>query len=711
MPIELEQYTEWLDEISNQPPWRSQADKESDYYDCNQLDSDLLHRMRMLGIPPAIEPIIASTIDGVVGIEAKGRLDWQVVAERGGEADEVAAAIGRELHVAERKTRADAACAAAFAEQIKVGLGWVEVGRESNPYQFPFRVRPVHRNEIWFDWSSAFDDLSDARYLLRRKWVDRDMIKLMFPKHQALIDNAGNGWTSIGQLMSEDGGSTDLSMSWDIERGWSREEMEWRDAGRRRLCLAELWYRSWERAKVIHLPDGRVVEVEAGNPVHVLAGEYYGVKDAVVQRMHLSWWLGPHRLHDGPSPHAHNNFPYVPFWGKREDRTGVPYGIIRGIMYLQDEINARVSKMQWGLSSVWTERTEGIVKMTDSEFRAMSARPDADFVLDENRVRNGGIFKRHLDFDLNAQQFSRLQDCRESVQRASGITPALLGNETGATSGVAISSLIDQATNTLALYMDRFKTGRTQVGELLMNGIIEDMEDGREVTIPATLTKPERVVVLNGQGDDGLRANDVSKTRLKVELSDAPSTPTYKAQSLQTLSNVTSNMPPNLQAVVIPHLLNLMDIPDRQEMIESVKAETAVPDEKSVQQMIDQAVRQALTEKLVAQKDRELDIKERLAETDVLKKGVDASLAAMQAGAVIAQNPGIAPVGDALLQAASPRRNGAAAGMNGIEEVGGAGLGAEPQASDTATVPGNSSEMVVDEPLYAARREGQEAIQ
>ena len=62
-----------------------------------------------------------------------------------------------------------------------------------------------------------------------------------------------------------------------------------------------------------------------------------------------------HLLKDEESPYKHNKFPYVIFWGKREDRTGIPCGYARDMMFLQDEINARVAKQQWLLSAKRSE--------------------------------------------------------------------------------------------------------------------------------------------------------------------------------------------------------------------------------------------------------------------------------------------------------------------------------------------------------------------
>ncbi len=65
------------------------------------------------------------------------------------------------------------------------------------------------------------------------------------------------------------------------------------------------------------------------------------VEQATISKLRRSYWLGPHLLHDSPSPYSHHYFPYVPFFGFREDNTGIPYGFVRGMKYSQESINSR----------------------------------------------------------------------------------------------------------------------------------------------------------------------------------------------------------------------------------------------------------------------------------------------------------------------------------------------------------------------------------
>lgn len=125
--LTLTEYTQIVEEIEQQPQWRRIADKEMDYADGNQLDSELLRMQKELGIPPAVEDLIGPALLSIQGYEAKTRTDWRVTPNGGTGGKDVADALNYKLNEAERQSKADAACSDAFRPQIAVGLGWVEV--------------------------------------------------------------------------------------------------------------------------------------------------------------------------------------------------------------------------------------------------------------------------------------------------------------------------------------------------------------------------------------------------------------------------------------------------------------------------------------------------------------------------------------------------------------------------------------------------------
>lgn len=665
----LKQFTDIFTEIQNQPPWRAKADKWMDYVDGNQLDADILERQKALGIPPAIEPLIGPAIDAVTGLEAKTRTDWRVTQD-GDDGKDVADALNYKVNQAERKSGADKACTDAFLPQLCVGIGWVEVARESDPFKYPYRCMAIPRNEIFWDMLDREPGLPKARWLVRKRWTDAANVKLRWPKKADLVTRATGGWMGEYEPTTDGGTTTGLAESWDSERGWSIEEQEWRDLTNGRVCLFEVWYRRWESVTVIKLPDGRVVEYNDNLATHVLAvaSGYVKPAKAVIARMYVSYWMGPHKLYDGKSPYRHSDFPYVQFIGKREDRTGCPYGVVKGMMYLQDNVNSAISKIRWSMSAVRTERTKGAVSMTDSQFREMSSRVDADIILDaQHMAKPGARFEVKRDYQLNEQQYKMLGDARMGIQRASGITAGFQGQQGSATSGVQESTQIEQATQSLATLMDNFKFGRAKVGELLMSLIIQDMIGKQEtVLIKGTATRPDRTVDLNvptvdeGTGVQYLN-NDVERIRLKVAMNDVPTTPSFRTMQLASMSEAFKAMPQEFQVVALPHLLALMDVPNRDELIEDIKAAQDQLTPEVVQQRIDEAVKLALQQSDHSLRSRELDLKyspeKLMAEiqkmvAETVKVGVESSFSAMQAGAQLATMPAIAPVADAIMQGA-----------------------------------------------------------
>ncbi|MDD2978135.1 hypothetical protein [Aquabacterium sp.] len=661
--MELDEYTHIVREIELQPKWRHRADKEADYADGNQLDSDLLRRMQEIGIPPAVEDQIGPALRAIQGYEASTRTDWRVTPNGGLGGQDVADAINYRLNEAERMSKADKACSEAFRSQIGPGLGWVEVSRNPNPLDYKYRCTAVHRNEIHYDFH-AKQDLTDARWLRRHRWLHPTRLASVFPQHRDLIMTLGKGGSAWWLTMPgaiDGGASTGLNGSWGDARGWTVSEDRWFNPWNKDLCLSEVWYRRWVMAVLIKTRDGRVVEYDQANPAHdlAIAQGLVEVFKASVPRVRRSFWVGPHRLFDGPSPYTHSHFPYVPFWGFREDSTGVPYGYIRSMIYQQDSINSASAKARWGMSVVRVERTKGAVDMTDAQLRRQIARPDADIVLDQaHMAKPGARFEVHRDFQLTDQQFQLMQDARTAIERVSGITSGFQGKKGTATSGVQEQTQVEQSNQSLGYIMDNFRSGRTIVGEMLMAMIIEDIGDQEhEVIIEGDAINDERVVVLNRRETDPVTntpkiSNDLMRTRLLVALEDVPSTSSFRGQQLNALSEAVKALPPQYQAAAMPFMAALMDVPFKRELTKALRDAGS----QEAPEAVEKRVREEIANQLKA---RELDMRERLTDAQVkqimaqaVQTGVQAAFSAMQGGSQVAQMPMIAPIADAIMQGA-----------------------------------------------------------
>lgn len=668
--ISIDEYHSICHEISQEPTWRALADKCMDYADGNQLDGELIVKMKALGIPPAVENIIAPVMRSVQGYEANTRTDWRVTpnGEVGGQ--DVADALNYKLNQAERHSRADKACSDAFESQIKTGIGWIEVAKEQNPFAYEYRCRAVHRNEIHWDMASREYDLSDARWLRRTRWLTAERIAQAFPAHKEMILGFGlhgNSYYDLAIADSLEGGiSTGLQNAWNMGRASTLSEQHWYNRDNKHLCITELWYRKWVSVPVIKTPDGRAVEYDKNNPNHLMAVASGMAKPVMtsVPRVRLSYWIGSYLLHDGASPYAHTHFPYVPFWGFKEDMTGTPYGYIKDMVYAQDSLNSGLAKLRWGLSVVRVERTKGVVMMSDAQLRQQVARPDADIVLDKQELKDGGKFDVIRDYQLTGQHYQLLQDSRATVERTSGISQSFQGAG-NASSGYQEQQRIEQSNQALADIMDNFRESRKQVGEILLSLIIHDLgQQPQTIIIEGDAITAERAVTINKPKIDpttgqAYLSNDIQRTRLMVALEEVPSSTSYRSQQLNALSETAKALPPEYQVAVLPFMVSLMDMPHKDKIIEAIKNVQQTPSPDEIQAQIDQAVQEALANSDKEIKERELALKEKVAEVDMLlnkaravQTGVQASYSAMQAGVQVAQMPMIAPIADEVMRGA-----------------------------------------------------------
>lgn len=666
-PINPREFAEIIDECIDQPQWRATADKEADYADGNQLDSELLRRQKAMGIPPAKENIIGPAISAVCGYEAKTRTDWRVTPDGNPDGQDVADALNFRLNQAERYSRADRAMSEAFKPMAAVGLGWVEVARESDPFGYPYRCRYVHRNEIYWDMRAREPDLSDARWLLRERFIQASRAAAAFPKHADIIKNARSvhSMGAYAPELLEGGVSTGLQSSADSARAWTTREYTWYRSTSDEVCIVELWYRRWVQTMVLKTKTGRVVEFDESNPNHVAVVEagLGQLLRATVARIRRSYWMGPVMLHDEPTPYPHAHFPYVPFWGYREDMTGMPFGLVRDMIFPQDNLNSTLARLRWGMMATRTERTKGAVAMPDDVFRRQVGRVDADIVLDaDSMARPGARFEVKRDFQLNAQQFQLMQDSRAALERVSGITASMQGRTGTARSGLQEQTQLEQSQVSIAALMDNFAAARTRVGELLMAMVIEDLGQEEEtIVIEGDTLNPPRSVTLNApevDGDTGqvYLSNDVQRTRMKVALEDVPSTSSFRVQQLNSLSEAIKSLPPEAQQVMMPFLIDLMDLPRKKDVVQALRDAQQQPDPEAIAANAKQELMHDLKMRELDIREREAAAREKLMQAQTVNTGVTSTFAAMQAAEKIAMNPLIAPVGDVVLQGSGYRR-------------------------------------------------------
>ena len=572
-------------DIDSQPKWRDAANKACAYYDGDQLPPEVLQVLKDRGQPMTIHNLIAPTVDGVLGMEAKTRTDLLVISDDpDDETEKLAEAINAEFADACRLGNMNKARSDAYAEQIKAGLSWVEVRRNSDPFGPEFKVSTVSRNEVFWDWLSREADLSDCRWLMRRRWMDTDEAKATFPGMAQVIDYAIDDWRGFVDTTVTEGQPSPLMSAWEEYQSWDRQQNEWLQRERRRVLLQVVYYRTFERLPVIELSNGRVVAFDKNNLMHAVAVASGRVQVRVgrVSRIREAWFVGPHFIVDRPCSAPQGMFPLVPFWGYRKDKTGEPYGLISRAIPAQDEVNFRRIKLTWLLQAKRVIMDEDATQLSDNDLMEQIERPDGIIKLNparKNQKSVADVFRVEQDFQVASQQFQVMQESEKLIQDTMGVYSAFLGQDSNASSGVAISNLVEQGATTLAEINDNYQFACQQVGRLLLAYLLDDLKKRRNhaVVINRDDRQRRQTIVLNAEGDNGELTNDISRLNTHIALAPVQQTPAFKAQLAQRMSEVIQGLPPQVQAVVLDLWVNLLDVPQKQEFVERIRAALGTP--------------------------------------------------------------------------------------------------------------------------------------
>ncbi|ELA5319435.1 portal protein, partial [Salmonella enterica subsp. enterica serovar Newport] len=406
-------------------------------------------------------------------MEAKTRTDLMVVSDDPDEeAEKLADAINAEFADACRLSNLNKARSDAYAEQIKAGLSWVEVRRNSDPFGPKFKVSTVNRNEVFWDWLSREADLSDCRWLMRRRWMDIDEAKVSFPGMSQIIDYSVHEWRGFIDTTLAGGQDSQLMSAWEEYQGWGKEQTEWLQSDRKRILLQVVYYRVYQRMPVIELNNGRVVAFDKNNLMQAVAVATGRVQVTIgrVSRIREAWFVGPHFITDRPCTAPQGMFPLVPFWGYRKDKTGEPYGLVSRAIPAQDEVNFRRMKLTWLLQAKRVIKDDDATQMSDAELMEQLERPDGVINLNPKRANQTTAAQAltiQQDFQVSEQQFAVMQESEKLIQDTMGVYAAFLGQNSNASSGVAISNLVEQGGTTLAEINDNYQFACQQVGRLL----------------------------------------------------------------------------------------------------------------------------------------------------------------------------------------------------------------------------------------------------
>jgi len=715
----------WLLEMVNIPKWRPQCDEDHDFYEANQLKREIVDEMKRRQQAPSAIPYCSAAIDIILGMEAQTRTGVKVDTAPGEVTPPVADALTVKLQNAITETNTDFVIAEAYHGQVVGGVDWVEVGRNEDPFKPGKRVAYVPYHEMWWDWRAKDVIIRDARYIVRKKRYDFDMIVSRWPEIAPIITSLGRG--NRYQTWDYPQFGAQLNRSTTVDRGLREEEFEWFNTIRKTALVYEVWYKKQTLIDVFYKDEDKAVEFDPNNLYQVEARErgLINVFQAYTQKMRVAFWVGNIRVSDDPTPYPHNEFPYVPFFAFREKRYGSPYGLMRRMRGIQELINNVSSKVHFymGANQVfYDERAFEDPNMVKAEinkpnfFIPVKADPLTGTLYKVDVQRGSQLLDPHINY---------LKALIQMFHDVSGIHPASLGSQGAEMSGEAADIARTQDATGLGKVNDNYRQSRHKVHELLLSLVIEDLKDKHNVPVEVAQDIGGPVtVIINQVMEDGSIQNSIDDINVRAVLEDIPKSATWQEAAMRATAEVLKSSPPEVQAMLWPAFIKMSaSIPGHLRIADLLAQSTGLldkdgkPQDPRIKQLQDQL--QQLQMELQMKRPPELlaaEIEKTKAETnkilaevkETVAKSVETTIRsffeASNTAAVIASNTSVAPVSDHLLVSAGFQHPMPVGESPGIPQAGVAAPIQFPGNKHPNTLPGPETPETPQMPSPAAPR-------
>lgn len=552
----------YIRELDRQYNNRKDMAIDEDYYDSIQWSDEDRQMLMDRGQAPLVYNVISQTINWIIGSEKRSRTDFKILPREKNDARnaEVKTQILKYLSDVNRtafhKSRA-------FEDTVKVGIGWLEDGVKNadEDDESIYSRYESWRNMLW-DSSSTEMDLSDSRYVFRTKWVDEDIVEAFFPERKDLVRASGStavaGFSMYGDVPMD-------SQELEIDAVIAERHTTFRP----RLRLIEAWFKAPSRDTIIQGGMFQGQDYDENN--QEMVAEIQAGKARVVERnrmrMHLMIFTADGVLFYGKSPYRHNRFPFTPIWGYRRGRDNLPYGVIRSIRDIQDDINKRASKAQYILS------TNKIVMDRDAvddivELQEQAALPNGII-----RKKPNSFMQLNVDRDLAPAHLELMSRSIGMIQSVSGVTDELMGRTTNAVSGAAVSARQEQGALSTSKLFDNLRLANQIQGEKQLSLIEQFFSEAKTVRIVNSRGTPTYIQV-----NDGLPDNDITRVKADYIISDADWRVSIRQSQAEQLMEILTRMPPNVSMVILDLVVESMDIANREEIVNRIRNVTGQAD-------------------------------------------------------------------------------------------------------------------------------------
>ena len=576
---------------------RSLSERDRDYYDHVQWTAEEIRVLSARRQPVIVTNRIQRKVDAMVGIEHRGRVDPKAYG-RNPQDEDAALAATKALVFVDDQTRFDAKRSLAFENLLIEGIGGVEVGVEKRRDQFEVTVTRLRWEEIFYDPHSREKDFSDASYMGVMKWMTLDAAIEMYGGEEA------REMLEASIVSAQDGETYE-------DRPLGHRSFAWADTRLKRVRVSQMYYRR--------------------------EGVWY-----------LAIFTGGGVISNAPSPYLdEDGQPTNPMilMSAYVNRENQRYGIVRGMISAQDEINKRRSKLLHQLNSRQTMGAAGAVKSI-ADMKRELASPDGHVEIEPDADGRIDTAFRILDQnDQIAGQASLLQEAKAEIDLI-GPDASLMGSQPREQSGRAIMAQQQAGMAALSPVYDALRDWTIRVYRAMWERMRQFWTEPRWIRVTDDARGSEYLAVNAPTGAIDMRTgqmavqNELARMDMDILMSDVPDYATLRQEQFDRLTRMAEAGFPIPPDVVI----EASDLTNKQELLERMRGGGGDPAQQAAAQQ--QAAQQAAMQ----QQAIELQMREMMAKVARLEAQAQRDQAAAQrelatieredarAGAEIAEN-------------------------------------------------------------------------
>lgn len=563
----LAQCRKWFQAAAdNGKRWREEAQEDFEFVAGKQWTDEEIRQFKEDGRPAITINRILPLINILSGYQRLNRYDIDFLARTSDDLELCQVRRGMTKYIMDRCDY-DGVESQVFLDCAIGGLGWfgVRYDYDNEIQDGEAVIERIDPFSLYVDPEAHELDFSDAKFLIRAKWVAKDELKQVYPEQAEAIENNFAVYDSV---------EIDGETRHEIDPLYYSSELQ-------KVRVVECWYREFGQKTIFMTVDGQQLPQEQVTPDMIQMGMIAGSQDIPTKEIKLCVFFDRTLLEEMVSPYLHGEFPYIPMVYHHYGVGDTPAGFVRAMKDPQRELNKRRIQTLHLLNTSangggWIE-DGAMTPDQESEFERKGNFPGHYQKVMAGALNMGKIREREPTNPPTAV-IQAEQAATEDLKTISGINESLLGTEVPSqASGRAIELRQKQAVTHLAVIFDSLRRAKKRIANLLWGrrghaGIVPQFytaekvyrvegENGQQfVTINEQIVTQDPIA-----GTVVQTLNDLSQGEFDIVISDVESSTTQRQAQMWSLVDAASKLQ-------IPHelifetLIDLSDLPKKNDI-------------------------------------------------------------------------------------------------------------------------------------------------